>query len=595
MSFFSRRKFVGSAAGSLLASPRGVGAVAEGPIHIDVGRQLFVDDYLIAQTSLRRSFHKPRIHDASPVLKPETPLEMNNGYCPVACPFQDGVFHDPKDRLYKVWYQAGWFDGTAYAYSEDGLRWVRPNLDIEPGTNRVLRRDGRERDGAGVWLDLEPANPAERYKMFVYYRKFDPRREAGAAQAGARQTQPREGGPPARAVSSGGSIYTSANGVHWTEQGPTGPVGDNTNFYYNPFRKTWFYSIRTFAAPRGGAGNGESFGERVRSYRECGDFVAGASWTSDDVIQYAAADDDDLPDPAIGDKTQLYNVDAVGYESLMLGVFAIHRGPSNGVCLRGGFPKITDLTLAYSRDGLHWKRPDRSAFLASSRLPGTWNRGYLHSNSAVCVIDGDELRFYFTAFSGVSPRLGGHMYAGGSMGLATLRRDGFASMDATAEPGTLTTRPLRFKGRFLYVNANAQGGELTVAVVTPDGKVAPGFARENCRQFARMAPANGSSGRAMETWQSYAAALSAFDLKLRERNCTRSGSVPTNRARVTAMSPPEDPVSPGLPILSAQNKFESACASWLSAKREGLQIGADFNLSMANVYAGRAISNWSLR
>src|SRR5690242_11966941 len=152
MSSLSRRQFLTAAAGGLLASTGGRGAIPEEPVSVDVGRQLFVDDYLIAQTSLRRSFHKPRIHDASPVLKPETPLEMNNGYCPVACPFQDGLFYDPKDRLYKVWYHAGWFDGTAYAYSKDGIRWVRPNLDIEPGTNRVLHRDGRERDGAGVWL-----------------------------------------------------------------------------------------------------------------------------------------------------------------------------------------------------------------------------------------------------------------------------------------------------------------------------------------------------------------------------------------------------------------------------------------------------------
>ena len=79
-------------------TPRPTGAVP-----IDVGRQLFVDDYLVAETTLRRTFHRPRIHSASPVLKPETPLEMNNGYCPVSCPFSEGVFYDPKDQLFKMW------------------------------------------------------------------------------------------------------------------------------------------------------------------------------------------------------------------------------------------------------------------------------------------------------------------------------------------------------------------------------------------------------------------------------------------------------------------------------------------------------------
>ena len=463
----------GSAAGGILSATQDNEVRPEGPIRIRTGRQLFVDDYLIAQTSLRRSFHKPRVHDASPVLKPETPLEMNNGYCPVACPFQDGVFYDPKDRLYKIWYHAGWFDGTAYAYSEDGLQWVRPNLDIEPGTNRVLRRDESERDGAGVWLDLDAANPAERYKMFVYYRKYDRRRESGAAQA-----LPGSGGSSGRTVSSGGSIYTSPDGIHWTDHGPTGPCGDNTNFYYDPFRKTWFYSIRVHGE------QGERFGGqdvRKRAYRECADFVEGAKWSVKDVVLFAAADDKDLPDPALGYKAQLYNLDAVGYESLMLGIFTIHRGPPNDICLKGGFPKTTDLTLAYSRDGIQWERPDRSAFLACSRQPSTWNRGYLHSNGGVCLIAGDELRFYFSAFSGISPRLGGHMYAGGSTGLATLRRDGFASMDAASEPGSLTTRLLDFDGRCLFINADARGGELRAEVLGPDGRVLPGFAKKNCR------------------------------------------------------------------------------------------------------------------
>src|SRR4051812_37284961 len=99
MSTFTRRKLLLSAAGGVLAAQQ-EDARREVPIRIGIGRQLLVDDYLIAERSLRRSFHKPKIHDASPVLKPETALELNDGYCPVACPFQDGVFYDPKDRLY---------------------------------------------------------------------------------------------------------------------------------------------------------------------------------------------------------------------------------------------------------------------------------------------------------------------------------------------------------------------------------------------------------------------------------------------------------------------------------------------------------------
>ena len=131
------------------ATPRAVVAAStqellrRDPISIDGGRQLFFDDHLVAESTLDRTWHLPTLHPASPVLKPETPLEMNDGRQPGASPFSDGVFYDAKDGLYKLWYEAGWQDGFAYATSEDGVRWRRPSLDIEPGTNRVLARTRR--------------------------------------------------------------------------------------------------------------------------------------------------------------------------------------------------------------------------------------------------------------------------------------------------------------------------------------------------------------------------------------------------------------------------------------------------------------------
>src|SRR5262245_65169049 len=44
-------------------------------IPIDLGRQLFVDDFLIAETSLERTYHLARYHPASPVLRPDRPWE----------------------------------------------------------------------------------------------------------------------------------------------------------------------------------------------------------------------------------------------------------------------------------------------------------------------------------------------------------------------------------------------------------------------------------------------------------------------------------------------------------------------------------------
>ena len=208
--------------------------------------------------------------------------------------------------------------------------------------------------------------------------------------------------------------------------------------------------------------------------------MQGAKWTPDDIGFLAAADELDRPDPTLGYETQLYNLDAVAYESLMLGVFAIHKGPPNEICLKEGTPKITDLILGFSRDGIHWDRPEHGIFgvlteaghmelrLSALKRWGMPGHGRRTAFLLRCILRN------FT-------RLGGHMYAGGSTGLATLRRDGFASMDADGAGGTLTTKLLRFNGTNLFVNARADNGELRVEAIGQDGQTIQPFTVANCR------------------------------------------------------------------------------------------------------------------
>ena len=89
----------------------------------------------------------------------------------------------------------------------------------------------------------------------------------------------------------------------------------------------------------------------------------------------------------------------------------------------------------------------------------------------------DEWYSYFGAWSGISPRLGGDMYAGGSTGVAILRRDGFASVHGD---GTLTTKPVSFDGKHLFVNTDARAGELRVEVVDQDGQPIGQFTESAC-------------------------------------------------------------------------------------------------------------------
>ncbi len=77
-------------------------------IPIDLGRQLFVDDFLIEQSTLRRTYHRAEYHEHNPV--------FTGGMV-----YSGGVWHDPKDHLFKMWYHA---DGTSYTTSKDGIHWA---------------------------------------------------------------------------------------------------------------------------------------------------------------------------------------------------------------------------------------------------------------------------------------------------------------------------------------------------------------------------------------------------------------------------------------------------------------------------------------
>jgi hypothetical protein len=74
-------------------------------IPIEIGRQLFVDDYLVESTTMQRTSHAAKYHSANPLMKPDQPWEQKGE--PTAMPFSDGVWHDPQDGLFKAWYMGG--------------------------------------------------------------------------------------------------------------------------------------------------------------------------------------------------------------------------------------------------------------------------------------------------------------------------------------------------------------------------------------------------------------------------------------------------------------------------------------------------------
>jgi hypothetical protein len=429
-----------------LASPPDV-------IPIDVGRQLLVDDFLIAETTLKRTFHLPKYHPASPVLRPDKPWEMKNPDHAAAMVFSDGVWYDPKDALFKMWYLVGESEATGYATSRDGIHWEKPSLDVRPGTN-IVQPGGR--DSSTVWLDLEEKDPARRFKML---------RVVGAG-----------GEDPVTGWNNWVmAIHFSPDGIHWGEPvARSGRLVDRSTAFWNPFRKVWVYSIRHVYKVGDEVDKRYGFARR-RSYVEGADLLSAARWEVNEPLRWT---DVDRLDPQRADlkiKPQLYNLDAVAYESLMVGLFTIWRGQPEDR------HKPNEVVLGYSRDGWHWSRPDRRAFFPVSDRQGDWNANNVQSAGGGFLVVGDALYFYV---SGRTGRPGGNKAGALTTGLATLRRDGFASMEAGGEEGTLTTRPVRFSGKHLFVNVDNPRGELRVEVVNRAGKVVAPFTAAACLPLA---------------------------------------------------------------------------------------------------------------
>ena len=448
-------------------------------INVSSGRQLFVDMFLIDSMSGLQLFnHAARWEHQS--MRATEPWETMRtvpkqnwvqgsrkiGY---AQPFSGGVWwddsHQPKP-CYRAWYSCGSnlpdtpakVGGCCYMESEDGLSFVKPAVATgegnsgPKGTNIVLQEDF---DGNVVWLDYE-ARPDERWKMATV---------------------------PADLNFSQMHLLTSPDGIHWRSRlNGTGPLADRSTFWRDRFRNKWIFSLKqNYKAPWG----------RSRGYVEADDFISGANWSQAEIMPWTSSDARDPPWPYNGSlPSELYTLDGTNYESIILGLFSIFRGFVN-VNATANESRTSaehdEIYLGFSRDGFHWYRQSdgnaqaggatpRRSFMAQSWPVHTYRYSGVQSTGGGLVlgkIRGEErLLFYASVQSGMpfDPKWTG---GNSSMGVASLRRDGFTSVEAmmSGSPGVLVTRPLVWNAdrRFLFLNVVVQtGGFMQVAVLNAE-------------------------------------------------------------------------------------------------------------------------------
>ena len=443
-------------------------------IPINIGRQLFVDDFLIAETNLHREYYYPDFYEKNPVLKSDKDYEVTSIGEPYASPFSDGIWYDEEARKFKIWYLTGGkllFDEpqsfvTAYAESDDGINWIKIDQDVIPGTNIV---EPHRRDGNVMWFDKAETNPAKKYKLFnVERREYEPGKKGWILV-----------------------LRYSADGIHWGDiVAQSKRIGDRTTAFFNPFTEKWVLSIRVTGKGR----------VRDRNYLEDSnpevlvnklDNVLFPT-KKDDVVFWFGPFDNEPRHPKHPDiDPQIYNHDAIAYESILLGYFCVWQGPENSDCAKLHVQKRNEVLLGYSRDGFHWNRTDKTPFMGVNETEGAWNWGNMQSIAGVPIIVGDSLYFYS------SGRMRNDLMwdACISTGMAKLRRDGFASMNADENQGSLLTEKISFNGEYLFVNADVKG-ELKAEILNAKGKVVKGFSKDDCITFT------GNSTKQSLSWKS---------------------------------------------------------------------------------------------
>ena len=407
--------------------------------------QLLVDDYLIEKKeNVQRVYHPFTKNRQNPVLVADKPWEGRMIYV------YGTVLPGEKGKGYRIWYHSWNHEyRNLYATSKDGLTWEKPDLGIigyngSKANNIFFRRTKEDHLPQVIYTPWEK-DPNRRYKLLNY--------DYGRTK-------------PDHLVSGFWGAY-SPDGIHWTDV-VHNPVlkdpGDVGNFVWDGHARRYIGYPKIFAPVRG-------YNRRCVGFSATKDFE---HWPSTQLI-LAPDEADDRWASLKNQRTEFYGLSGFPYASGYIGflwIFHITDGANDG-------PIYCELVS--SRDGISWVREQVVNGERKPILPvgpkGAWDQGMVFTPNHP-LMDKDTIKLWYGG-SGVTHGSDDDS-ARSSIGLATLRKDGFASVDAGEAVGTVTTKPLKNLRGLLFVNANARAGSLKVEVLTENGKVLSGFSSGEC-------------------------------------------------------------------------------------------------------------------
>ena len=479
------------------------------PINIGCEVQLFFDNFIIEFIqALTRRMHQPAKHPANPVVKKDRPWEIT----PYWRTGSMCVAFDPEENLFKSWYYCyawdydryfnkdgshaglnppGWLETVdirwMYAESEDGISWHKPELDYRKidgqKTNICL---GREDYGKGFigsfFLDPLENDPVRRFKALHLYLPPDKPNEV--------QTR----------------VSYSADGRTWTSEPKGVTVGDISQNVFgdeimvlpDPPSGQYIITVREHAMAERLDVRYKTVPCRVEANWEPPFYLDNPHLmnkrrvfmtNSNSLLETPSLREMLVPDDTEDNlDDEFYCMPIIRIGDMFIGFLNVLHGVDNTM----------NVQLLYSRNAFDWKRVERGRpFLDVDEQ--SWDKYLVEIGNSVVFRD-DAIYIYYGASAchhdwwmwGEKEGLDMSDTPGVSdtaMGLATLRPEGFVSIDSTVRPGLLLTRPFVSHGSQLRVNVQCEpNGNFEVELTDADDQVIPGYERSACDTFTGDAP-----------------------------------------------------------------------------------------------------------
>ena len=414
-------------------------------IVIGSDRELFVDHYLIEElANASIQMHVPR--NEGPVLNFDKPWEGNfSAYCTI---IKDGTRYLAYYRGIREAGNDGQQDEvTCMAESVDGISWRKPVLGIHTvdgssANNVILAKASPITHNFSPFIDLNPESLAsERFKALGGTKK------------------------------SGLVALSSADGVHWKKMQEdavfTDGLFDSQNVsFWSTSEKLYVCYFRTWSQ--------EGYnGYRSVSRTTSQDFI---HWTKPKVMTFG-----DTP------MEHLYTQQTSPYFRAPQIYLAI------GARFMPGRQVVSDEEAAILNVNPKYYKDCSDAFLMSSRGGYVYNRTFMESfirpgiglSNWVSRSNYPALNIVQTGDEEMSVYVNEN-YAQESAHIKrySMRLDGFASLTAGYDGGTLLTKPFVFEGRELEINyATSAAGFVKVELRDGSGNPIPGFTMDDAQEI----------------------------------------------------------------------------------------------------------------